>query len=360
MEDELRRLENRSSSFRGSARIHLKHLLFEEPKGVSLSLHLDSKNVARLVKVFELEGCLRLEEEHRVPAVINEAILQEALSSSSLTNADLLTTGVPPELQLPQFTRLNCLHGRHRIAAAQQTLLPGNKWWTVDLYTEGPFGGSIFTEQLLILRIGLDESTYRDLREEYANERNFCDGDIYRHLRHSQLSGNSTEEGRWLARLSECKRKDVKQLQRRSELRPLTSALDNLLPFSGFWPALQIGTFHRLLSLKCPEVSFVSRHESHNHSLCSLGAGMLSPPHPDTMGLNTWGKRQLQMSSGFQDCPAVANTESVHVALGSRVCTRANERRDAVPYHHGHSVAPRDFVSTGKKYMYHPISVHLS
>ncbi len=137
MEDEIRRLENRSSSFRGSARIHLKHLLFEEPKGMSLTLHLDPKNVARLVKVFELEGCLRLEEEHRVPAIINEAILQEALSSSSLTNADLLTTGVPPELQLSQFTRLNCLHGKHRIAAAQQTLLPGNKWWTVDLYSEG-------------------------------------------------------------------------------------------------------------------------------------------------------------------------------------------------------------------------------
>ncbi len=138
MEDEIRRLENKSSSFRGSAKIHLKHLLFEEPKDVSLSLHLDPKNVARLIKIFELEGCLRLEEEHRVPAIINDAILQEAISSSSLTNAELLTTGVPPELQLPQSTRLNCLHGRHRIAAAQQILLPGNKWWTVDLYTEGP------------------------------------------------------------------------------------------------------------------------------------------------------------------------------------------------------------------------------
>lgn len=137
MEDEIRRLENKSSGFRGSARIHLKHLQFKEPKDLSLSLHLDPKNVARLVKIFELEGCLRIEEEHRIPATINETVLQMVLSSSSLTNAELLTTGVPPELQLPQYTRLNCLHGRHRIAAAQQILLPGNKWWTVDLYTEG-------------------------------------------------------------------------------------------------------------------------------------------------------------------------------------------------------------------------------
>ena len=137
MEDEIRRLENKSSSFRGNAKIHLKHLQFDESKEVSLSLHLDPKNVARLIKIFELEGCLRLEEEHRIPAIINDATLQQALISSSLTNADLLTTGVPPELQLPRSTRLNCLHGRHRIAAAQQILLPGNKWWTVDLYTEG-------------------------------------------------------------------------------------------------------------------------------------------------------------------------------------------------------------------------------
>ncbi|KAL8742602.1 MAG: hypothetical protein Q9190_004942 [Brigantiaea leucoxantha] len=55
------------------------------------------------------------------------------------------------------------------------------------------------------------------------------------------------EEKRWLARLTECKRKDLKQLQRRAELRPVNNALDKLLPFNGFWPALQIGTFHHFV-----------------------------------------------------------------------------------------------------------------
>ena len=137
MDDEIHRLEKKFSSFRGSARIHLKHLHFEEPSDKSMSLHLDPKNVARIIKIFELEGCLRMEEEHRIPAIIEDGLLQEALRLSSLTNTALVSARVPPELQLPQSIKLNCLHGRHRIAAAQEFLLPGNKWWTVDLYSGG-------------------------------------------------------------------------------------------------------------------------------------------------------------------------------------------------------------------------------
>lgn len=102
---------------------------------------------------------------------------------------------------------------------------------------------------------GLSEETKLDLKEDYTNARNFCDGDIFRQLRFSQLRNDEAEEGRWLARLSECKRKDVKQLLRRKELRVIATALDDLLPYVGLWPALQIGTFHRILNLKCPEVS---------------------------------------------------------------------------------------------------------
>lgn len=59
-----------------------------------------------------------------------------------------------------------------------------------------------------------------------------------------------------MARLSESGRKDIKQLQTRHDLQPLTYALDELLPYIGLWPALQIGTFHRIINLKCPEVRF--------------------------------------------------------------------------------------------------------
>ncbi|KAL9128705.1 MAG: hypothetical protein Q9217_002666 [Psora testacea] len=99
----------------------------------------------------------------------------------------------------------------------------------------------------------LDETVKKDIREDYANSRNFCDGDIFRYLRECDLRDDKRGKKKWLARLSQCKRKDVLQLFDREELGPLLTAFDELLPLIGFWPALQIGTFHRLLSLKCPE-----------------------------------------------------------------------------------------------------------
>ena len=102
---------------------------------------------------------------------------------------------------------------------------------------------------------GLSKSGKQDIRDEYANARNFCDGDIFQQIRIHQGKKDRQAEGRWLARLSEGKRKDLKQLQRRLELRRLAEALNQLLPYTGFWPSLQIGTFHRILNLKCPEVS---------------------------------------------------------------------------------------------------------
>ena len=78
----------------------------------------------------------------------------------------------------------------------------------------------------------------------------------------SQRQNDKKEENRWLSRLSECKRKDLKQLQSRQELKRLTTALNQLLPYVRLWPALQIGTFHRLLNLKCPEASYLNDQET--------------------------------------------------------------------------------------------------
>ena len=61
-----------------------------------------------------------------------------------------------------------------------------------------------------------------------------------------------------MARLSESGRKDIKQLLTRQDLRLFTRALDELLPYVGLWPALHIGTFHRVINLKCPEVKLNS------------------------------------------------------------------------------------------------------
>lgn len=105
----------------------------------------------------------------------------------------------------------------------------------------------------------LNEPLRRDLREDYSNSRNFCDGEIYQQIKAYQKTNDILSEGRWLARLSEGKRKDVKQLHTRKELKCFAEALDRMLPYVGFWPSLQIGTFHRVLNLKCPEVSFITK-----------------------------------------------------------------------------------------------------
>lgn len=103
----------------------------------------------------------------------------------------------------------------------------------------------------------LDEHTRRTIREAYSNTSNFCDGDIYRHARQCNLAGDVAREHLWLARLSESKRRDVLQLQRLAEkderMKKFRDVLDSLLPFVGLWSALKIGTFHRLLTLRCPE-----------------------------------------------------------------------------------------------------------
>ena len=118
------------TKFLGSAKIHLRHLLFEHDK-----TFLDPKNIKRLTQIFELEGCHRLEVEHRVPAIIDDSVLRNCLVHSHITNVDVLKIPIPPTLELPAGVQLTCLHGKHRIAAAKAFLLPGDNWWTVDLYS---------------------------------------------------------------------------------------------------------------------------------------------------------------------------------------------------------------------------------
>ena len=131
------RFVEKQSKFYGSAKIHLNHLVFY-PFGSQLSteLTLNPKNLERLTQIFKLEGCLRLDLEH-VPAIISNEILANSLRHSRVNFEDLRRRGSPPTLEFPEGFTLQCLHGKHRIAAAKNILLPGNKWWTVDLYSDG-------------------------------------------------------------------------------------------------------------------------------------------------------------------------------------------------------------------------------
>lgn len=101
----------------------------------------------------------------------------------------------------------------------------------------------------------LSEAGRRAVREEYSNALNFSDGDIFRHLRHCSLRNEQSGRAKWLFRLSESKRRDLRQLKRFAEedkdMERFRNSLDDLIPYIGLWPALKLGIFHRLLSLRC-------------------------------------------------------------------------------------------------------------
>lgn len=136
--------------------------------------------------------------------------------------------------------------------------------------------------------IDLSEDNKRIIREEYLGASNFCDGDIFRHLRRCRLSNNPGEKT-WLARLSESKRSDILQLEKAADkdrqMRKFRDSLDALLPFAGLWRALHIGAFHRLLPLHCPEVD--TSHLQCNSVLMNLlGADVLSDQGQSNVGVH--------------------------------------------------------------------------
>ena len=135
-EEEHARFIDRRVHFRGTARIHLDALRFDNKPG---SHFIDPKNITRLVQIFELEGCLRLDLEHHVPAIISQDVFERSLRISKITGGDLLEGQNPPELRLPSYSSIRCLHGIHRIEAAHKFLLAGDRWWTVDLYSDGQY-----------------------------------------------------------------------------------------------------------------------------------------------------------------------------------------------------------------------------
>ncbi|KAI9769828.1 MAG: hypothetical protein M1840_003822 [Geoglossum simile] len=225
-------LQDKEAHFHGKAKVSLNHLNSDTTQNL-----FDQSNVSRLVGIFELGDCIRLDPEYYISAVIDSNQLENALRRSQLSQADLLRSlqTEPPKLVFPDGYTLTCLDGQHRIAAAREFLPPGEyyQWWIIKIYDTD-----------------ISEDTREYIRSEYSNSRKPPDGDIYRHVHDHQLRNNISGELKWLARLSPNKRKAMKQLRKNIWL---TKALDKLLPYHGLWPALQLGSIPTILSWKCPE-----------------------------------------------------------------------------------------------------------
>ncbi|KAK6428816.1 hypothetical protein LTR95_015037 [Oleoguttula sp. CCFEE 5521] len=209
----------------GLVRVSLQALVFEDSRHGSLS----ETNVTRLQRIFEVEGCQRTQPRNFIDVVLDREDINHAtcMPASSSTQLDWATA---PRLPIE---RVRCLTGLHRIRAAERYLAPNDQWWIARIYTSDT-----------------DDQTRRQLAEEYSNERAHGDGEILHKIRSCHKRGDRDNENKWLARLTESKRKDLRQLLRDHRF---AAALDDLLPWFGLWQPIQLGTLHRLLTMKCDE-----------------------------------------------------------------------------------------------------------
>ena len=124
--------DNRHVYFRGYALVRMHQLQLQTGR------KLNDKHVARLRKIFQQEGCFHYDHRHSVPVVINESLLLDALNRQHPGLHQLPKTGEDaPALRFAADVQITCLHGRHRIAAAEQILGLPDQWWIVEVFSDG-------------------------------------------------------------------------------------------------------------------------------------------------------------------------------------------------------------------------------
>ena len=112
----------------------IAHLDFPHP-----CRQINRKVIEQLKRDFEGEGCIKDEQSHRIPAIIEDSILQKGLQKLEISSETFkaVSNDDPPLLHLEQDIKLECLHGQHRVVAAKEFLPAPKRWWIVDLYSTG-------------------------------------------------------------------------------------------------------------------------------------------------------------------------------------------------------------------------------
>ena len=126
-------LPDETERYVGLARVNLNSLSFD------LALHhahreRSEKAVARLLRIYELEGCRRLDHCNYISGNVSASSLNQALQSSAVQRGQLPERG---DRTIPRLNinKVDCLHGLHRILAAERFLTEeDDRWWTVRLY----------------------------------------------------------------------------------------------------------------------------------------------------------------------------------------------------------------------------------
>lgn len=223
-------LEERRAHFRGSIKVDIQAI------SLNSSQEVNYETVKRLEKIFQTQGCARLDPANHVPVLVEQRALKQALKDANVPPSDLLSHFATdlPYLTFQQEYKLTCLHGQHRLLAAQAYLLPEDQWWCVDLYTSD-----------------ISESTRERISDAYSHFGDCSDGIKFLHICRYRQRDDVEAESRWTSRLSSNKQEILQKIQRTEWL---LQALLKLIPFDGLWMDFYLGQFRNILTWKCREV----------------------------------------------------------------------------------------------------------
>ena len=119
--------------FCGYAKVKLSNLTCQPDNTIGLRT-FNPDNVKRLIRVFQTEGCNRLEPENHIAVKISDTLLQRTLLRMNIDQRELQDPAKLPFLDLGPDIQLLCAQGKHRLEACRQF---GEYWWVVELYRQG-------------------------------------------------------------------------------------------------------------------------------------------------------------------------------------------------------------------------------
>lgn len=125
MDDEVTNFASaKQRQFRGLARVRLSDLQFDANNTIS------PQNVSRLSKIFQIEGCQRLDERNYIDVVVTDNQISAARPECF--------QNVPPQAwqstPILGIGPLECLTGQHRVRAAERYLDANDQWWIARVY----------------------------------------------------------------------------------------------------------------------------------------------------------------------------------------------------------------------------------
>lgn len=123
---------DKAINYLGTASIHFRHLAFPE-------CPLDRANVDRIKALMQYgRACLPEKSSHQICAIVDRTQLNQALLRAGVLENQLLNySGEYVDVDFPDNYKLQCLQGKHRVAAAAEILPFSSRRWIVKLFSSG-------------------------------------------------------------------------------------------------------------------------------------------------------------------------------------------------------------------------------